>query len=283
MKKIRENSILLPYLVVPFHPKTILPLWAYFKTVVKDFFALQFLNKFHFLHIPVVHVDHKLDSAIPFVPKKVGIYLNFVNYWIRPLSMVIKKFGLKKAGPIMADWFRNIRRCYSEASRMYKFRMSTMTRPKCNSMFYFRVIHFFDPHLLCVPSLHIAVVILTFSFYRNLFESEDFSAEERHEWFNELYDDAVAIAESVMYIKQHSVNCVPAAMYMMSCLYPDWFSPIDAVEFINRLFEKSTDIDSEDKDDIIKHILFVYETFLLEGMQCNDWREPVQRWILAYN
>lgn len=284
MKKIRNYSKIKAYIVTLFHPKTIIPLWSYVFTVLKDFFALQFLNKWKITHIPVVNVDHPLDDKIPFVAEKVDVYLDFVNCWIRPLSLLIDMMGVKKAAPYIAKWFRAIRKCYFEAGKMYKFCMSTMKRPPCNDMFYFKLIHTFDPHLLCVPSLHIAVIILTFSFYKDLFENERefFTDEEIHAYNSELYADAVAIAESVLYVKQHSVNCVPAAMYMMTQLFPELFNPIDAVELINRLFETAADVAEEDKDNIVKHIEFVYERFLLEGQQTEDWKDPVKRWIVNY-
>ena len=57
---------------------------GYLGTVLEDFFWLQFAVKWGFKKLPVVDVDHPLDDEVPFAPDKVGAYLDFVAYWIRP-------------------------------------------------------------------------------------------------------------------------------------------------------------------------------------------------------
>ena len=274
-------SVLRSYANLLFRPRSIPATFAYLRSVVCNFFVLQFLVKWGIKKIPVVRVDHPLDQTIPFLPHKVGIYMHFINFWIEPLSMLICRYGAHKAMPFCAEWLRAITRAYDEAARMYRFRMSTMTRPAYHKGQFF-TIHLLDPHLLCVPSLHIAIVVLCFSFYRHFFEREQFSEAEKQQWNAELYAGAVAIAESVLYVKQHSVNCVPAALYMMSRLFPDLFTPIDAVAFIDALFQQPEGMSGEQARTVREHILDMYERFLLEGALDDDWRAPVQRWIVAY-
>jgi hypothetical protein len=106
--------------------------------------------------------------------------------------------------------------------------------------------------------------------------------EELTFYTSELYDGAVEITETVLYVKQHSVNCIPAALYMCLFVLQDQFSIPDSVRFIDSLFVDSTDIKPEDIKAIQGHILFLFEQLLLEGSIEDDWTEPVKRWILNY-
>ncbi|MBO7638949.1 MAG: hypothetical protein J6S91_08235, partial [Treponema sp.] len=93
---------------------------------------------------------------------------------------------------------------------------------------------------------------------------------------------AVEIGETVLYIKQHSVNCIPAALYMITRIVPELFTPDNAIEFISALFKNKTDISENDRKKIQAHILFTYERFLLEGAIEEDWRDPIIRWMKGY-
>jgi hypothetical protein len=270
------------YATIPFWPRTIPVLYPFLKTVITDFFLLQFLEKWHILHIPIIHVDNPLDDKVPFTPHRVSIYLDFINFWIRPLEMLIDRFGVRRALVYIREWLILITKAYREAARMYRFRMSTTNRPDYREMREFRQIHRADPHYLCVPSLHIAIVILCYTFHRDLFKRAQFSPAEADQWNKELYDGALDIAETVLYVKQHSVNCIPAALYMMTRLTPSLFTPDDATQFISDLFRNATDVAPADRDAIITYISFMYERMLLEGCHDEDWRAPIQRWIINY-
>ena len=281
-RDLRSFSVLPSYLSLPFSIVTAPSVYPLFGVIIKDFFALQFLEKWRILKIPVVHVDHPLDKKVPFTPERVGIYFDFINIWIRPLSMLLARFGRKRGLPLCREWIERLRRTYKEAARFYRFSLSTTDRPKYLKSPAFLKIHLLDPHFCCVPSLHIAIVVLCFAFYRDLFEREGFTAEEKEKWNAELYENAVAIAETVLYVKQHSVNCIPAALYMMTRIHGDIISTDDCINFINSLFQNQTDIPESDKREINKHIQYMYERFYLEGLHYEDWREPVQRWISSY-
>lgn len=68
-------------------------------------FLLQFSVKLGFRKIPITHVDHHLDDSVPFDPTKVHVYLDFVNFWIRPMSFMLKRFGVKKRYPTVPPIF----------------------------------------------------------------------------------------------------------------------------------------------------------------------------------
>jgi hypothetical protein len=273
-----------PYVATLTHLTTLAAFLRYMGTVLKDFFFLQFSVKWGWRRIPVVSVDHPLDSLVPFRPELAALYMDFINFWIRALSMCLTTLGTKRALPHVARFFRLLTVAYKEASRMYHFCMSTTLRPPCDDLL-IRRIRGVDPHLLCVPSLHVAIVILTFAFYRDLFRREAtvFQAIgvpprdlERYE--RELRLGAISIIETVLYVKQHSVNCIPAALYMLCYVFPDLVTISDAIRVTNSLFADAT----QDPSEITAHINFQFERLLLEGYYSDDWTDPVKRWILTY-
>ncbi|WP_147612945.1 hypothetical protein [Treponema pectinovorum] len=251
-------------------------------TVFINYLALQFLEKWGFYNIPVVKVDHPLDKKIPFTPSKVYAYMDFVPLFLRPVSMLLQRYGIKKAAPIANGWFSSTAKLYKEAGRMYKHTLSTTDRPIYKENSHFRTIHRLDPHFLCVPSLHIALIALTTVFFKKEFKQIGLSDAESFQKNTEIYNEAIEIAEAVLYIKQHSVNCIPSALYMTTKLFPELFSPNDATNFINDMFLTAQTISPKDCMAIKEHISFMYERFLLEGIGANDWREPVIRWIENY-
>ncbi len=281
-KKIKNLGILLPYLTVPFRWKSLKALCKYLIIVIRDFFFLQFSVKFGWKKIEVINVDHYLDKTIPFRPDKSDIYLDFIHFWIRPFTFILKRFGVKRAIPHCAEFLLAIANAYKEASRVYRFKMTTTTRPPPGKNKNLKVIHMLDPHFLCVPSLHIAVVILTWNFFNNVFQKEGMDNEEIQLYTDELRQGALEIAETVLYLKQHSVNCVPAALYMMLFIQPEIFTIQKGVDFINDLFMEADDIKPEEKETVISHINYMFERLLLEGCNEDDWAIPVQKWIIDY-
>lgn len=200
--------------------------------------------------------------------------------------MIIKKLGAKKALPIVVDFLNTIALTYKSASRVYKMCMTTTARPKYYKNFHFRLIHFWDPHYLCVPSLHIGVVSLVWSYYKNLFNSDkildsEISVTEKKDFLDELYDGAIEIAETVLYIKQHSVNCIPAALYMMTFLLKPYFTAEDGIHFLRDLFVK-TDIPVSDQNELKDYMYFIFERFLLVGITDDNWISPIRAWLKEY-
>lgn len=64
---------------------------------------------------------------IPFRPDAGDTYLDFINFWIRPLNFtILRTDGLEFASCLLMD---AIGTAYSEAARVYKVCMSTTPRP----------------------------------------------------------------------------------------------------------------------------------------------------------
>ena len=284
-KPIKELSVAKAFLVLPFRWSSLKSLCGYLYTVVTKFFWLQFSVKLGLRKIPVLPVDNALDKKVPFNPLKVPIYLDFIHFWVRPMVFIINKYGTKTAVPYCAKFFAIIDKSYQEAARIYSFRMSTTDRPMCkvdkSVQRHFNTIRTVDPHYLCVPSLHIAIVVLAYTFFRQTFKELEMDNKEQDFYNAELYRGALDIAETVLYVKQHSVNCIPAALFMMTNLIPEYFKAEDARIFINDLFKDCTDIQPEDKINIHNHIKNMYENLLQEKGD-KDWTEPVKNWIVNY-
>ena len=282
LRLIDSYGTFLPYLIIPFRLKSAKVLFRFLRTVVRDFFWLQFSVKWRFKTIPVLDVSHPLDKLIPFTPDKVKIYLNFTNFWIRPMTLLFRRFGVKKALPYCIEYLSLIETAYANAAKVYRFCMTTTKRPDYKTNAAFKMIHAFDPHFLCVPSLHVAIVILSSVYYADVFKNDDFTEEERKTYTAELREGARRIIESVLYVKQHSVNCIPAAMYMMLYVLKNRFTISTGIDIINSLFADDETLSDSDKKKISAHIHFMFERLLLEGANENDWTVPVKRWLKSY-
>ncbi|MGI5106996.1 hypothetical protein H0R94_08205 [Treponema socranskii] len=282
IRSIDSYDAFLPYLIIPFRIKSAKVLFRFLRTVVRDFFWLQFSVKWRFKTIPVLDVSHPLDESIPFTPDKVKIYLNFTNFWIRPMTFLFRRLGVKKALPYCIEYLSLIETAYANAAKVYRFCMTTTKRPDYKADTAFKMIHALDPHLLCVPSLHVAIVILASVYYAEVFKNGDFTEEERKAYTEELKEGARRIIESVLYVKQHSVNCIPAAMYMMLYVLKDRFTISTGIDIIDSLFIDDETLSDCDKKKISAHIHFMFERLLLEGANENDWTIPVKRWLKSY-
>lgn len=256
-------------------PTTASAVICFVATVLKDFFALQFAVRLGLRKVPVIDVDHPLDEQIPFRPERIGSYLDFIAFWIRPMGYIRRRFGARAFARYAVEYLRLIERCYREAADVYRAGMTTTRRPR----YYkgrFLAIHLFDPHLLCVPSLHVMIVVLTWTFFRRVFAELGAGASETQALGAELFAGAVDITESVLFIKQHSVNCLPAALYAMTRITPADVTPDDVATFIAQLFEGAPlDATPEIRD----HISTVYERLLRDGAADANWQATVQRFI----
>lgn len=250
-------------------------------TVLKDFFALQFSVRLGLRKIPIVDVDHPLDDEVPFAPDKIGPYLDFIHFWIRPLGYIGRRFGGRAQDRYTAEYLALIHRCYREAAVVYRDRMSTTRRPR-HLKGRFLLIHLFDPHYLCVPSLHVMIVVLTHSFYRRAFAELNLPLDEAAALDAELFQDTTAITETVLYIKQHSVNCIPAALYAMSRISPNEVTAAEVHSFIDGLFVDAPELAAGAGERIREFIHERFDELVADGAGDDDWVPAVQRFLAQY-
>jgi hypothetical protein len=242
------------------------------------FFYLQFRAAFLPGRIPVTPVDHPLDGEIPFNPRWVGVYLDFVSSWVRMIGFLLGRFGRKAAVPVL-DFVETMGRLYVLAAEVYRKNLSTTSRPRYYRRPRFMLIHAADPHLMCIPSLHVMIVIRTYTKFRAILKEMGEEAGLARQ-VEEVRQSALDITEAILYVKQHSVNCIPAAMYVMTCFDPRLFGAEEAEDFVSALFTRPL---SPQKSAAIRaYIILRYRQFLAEGGG-KDWREPLLKFLAEYS
>jgi hypothetical protein len=273
-----------------------------FKKTVPSIFFNFFFRQFRAAvlpgRVPVSSAGHPLDEKIPFVPAWVTIYLDFVFLWIRTLSFFLRRYKRAAYIPIR-EFIYSMGKLYAFAAEVYKKNFSTTKRPFYIARPRFFLIHLVDPHLMCVPSLHIMVVIHTYTMFAAIAKTLG-EGDKLREQLAEVKQGALAISRAVLFVKQHSVNCIPAALYAMTCFTPDLFPPEEACAFAHMLFDPApsvsetphncrvhpsaapgTMLPDADKSIIISHILALYRRFLLERESAKSWEEPLLNFLRA--
>jgi len=266
----------------------------YYVSLFFDFFMFQQRSVFLPGRIPVTNVDHPLDKKIPFTPSWIKIYIDFAKYWIRLLSFIIRRYGRKAYAPAR-DFIYGMGELYAFASQVYRKNLSTTSRPFYIKRPLFMVIHMVDPHLMCIPSLHVMVVIYTYTTFAKIAKS--FGDEERlKEQVLEMKYGALAIVEAILFVKQHSINCIAAALYAMNSYSNELFPPEEAEKFLNLLFSPipdfgvhiknihpsyapKTKIPQEVKTEIKEYILNLFKRFLSERNSSKSWIEPLLNFL----
>jgi hypothetical protein len=245
------------------------------KKIFYYFFFLQFKAAILPGRIPVTPVDHPLDREIPFNPRWVGVYLDFVSSWVRMIGFLLARFGRKAEIPVL-DFIETMGRLYILASEVYQKNLSTTNRPRYYRLPRFVLIHAADPHLMCVPSLHVMVVIRTYTKFRAILKEigEDAGTVSQVEEVRAL---ALDITEAILYVKQHSVNCIPAAMYTMTRFDSGLFGAEEAEDFVSALFTRPGS--PGESAAIRDYIILRYRHFLAEGQTASDWKEPLLRFL----
>ena len=258
--------------------------------IARKFFLFQY-RAVLFPRLPVSSVDHPLDAAVPFNPGFIRVYLDFTGFWIR-IAGFLCRYG--KAGRAMAgEFIGSITDLYLFALEVYSKNLSTTARPRYRGSLLFRIVHALDPHLMCVPSLHVMLMIHSYTAFRRCL-SRLGEEEAQRPLDDAIFRGAVVITEAILYVKQHSVNCVAATLYAMSRFDPSLFGDAEAETFVNSLFAAggAEDVPAEYapyyKGPLIQppeipalreYILTLYRTFA--GQRDPRWAEPLLEFLKA--
>jgi hypothetical protein len=250
-------------------------------SIVRNFFFLQYKAVLFPGRVPVTSVDHPLDAKVPFIPRWVDIYLDFVSFWIRILGFLLDRYGRRALAPVK-EFLDSMNRLYRFSAEVYAKNMSTTRRPYYIKRPRFFLIHLTDPHLMCIPSLHVMVMILSYTRFRRILSALG-DGESQAERIDEINAGAALITEAILYVKQHSVNCVSAAMYAMSRFDPALFPPSEAEIFVSRLFARPGPLPGLSPPDgrlIRDHIIALYRRFMDDVSGPTDpWEEPLLRFL----
>ena len=270
-------------------------------SIFYNFFFRQYRAAWLPGRVPVSRVDHPLDLKIPFIPSWITIYLDFIAFWVRMLSFLLRIYR-RRAYTAVSEFLTAIGELYRFAAETYQKNFSTTNRPFYIARPRFFLIHLADPHLMCIPSLHVMVVIQTYTRFaailRSLGETESCS-----DHIEEMRRGALTITHAILLVKQHSVNCIAASLYAMTCFDEKLFPPEEAEVFTALLFEELPPIPSSpaghlpknyrvrpeaaprikllaaDAAEIKTHIINLYRRFLAEGKTARDWTEPLLRFL----
>ncbi|MDR2553061.1 MAG: hypothetical protein LBD31_07860 [Treponema sp.] len=216
------------------HPRLALRGFQCVGTILGKFFFFQFRSVLFSGAPPISRADHALDEHIPFNPRFVRIYLDFTAFWIRIAGFLCLRYG-KRGIALAEEFIGSVTALYRAAFRVYRKNLSTTNRPKYKRGFSFRLIHALDPHLMCIPSLHVMIVLHGYSKFRAYAKAMG-EAELLQPLADRIFRGALTIIEAVLYVKQHSVNCVAAAMYALGRFTPPCFTEGDAETFTACLF-----------------------------------------------
>jgi hypothetical protein len=129
---------------------------------------------------------------------------------------------------------------------------------------------------MCIPSLHVMVVIRAYTKFRAIIRALGDEARFARQ-IREINGGALAITEAILFVKQHSVNCVAAAMYAMTCFEEDLFPPGEAERFASRLFSRT--LSPEDAGPLRTHIINLYRQFLSQRFTAKTWEEPLVNFL----
>lgn len=191
------------------------------RTIVYSFFFIQFQTHWHWKKRKVVLVDHPLDEVIPFRPEDVGLYMSFTSLWQKTAGFFRKICG-PSANTVVEDFLRGLGSLYEKAGRIYDRCQSTTTRPGPRLHPAFLKIHLFDPHLHCVPSLHVMVVCYTAEWLERMAAAHGENLGDYGEEVAYVKRQAAEIIDTILTVKQHSVNCVAAGLYFLNALHPQY-------------------------------------------------------------
>lgn len=268
------------------------PGFRLFGTILRYFFFYQFQTAFRFKKRPIVNVDHPLDREIPFCPEDVKKYLSFISLWMKSLSFY-RRTGGKAANRRTVEYITGLTRLYRQAGMVYDKCQSTTGRPGPGARPRFVLIHLFDPHLHCVPSLHVGVVLYNWFMMKGLLgerlakepglaERPDFAREISREVTREIAyarTEALAIIDTILTIKQHSINCVASGLYFLGALFPEDFSRDDGRGVIAGLLEGRKD-EIPRLPEIRGYILELYEDLWTAHHGTEPGLEPDPRKVL---
>jgi len=89
---------------------------------------------------------------------------------------------------------------------------------------------------------------------------------------------ALEITEAILFVKQHSVNCVSAALYAMTRFDPALFPPEEAAAFVQDLF---TTTPLEGREHIREMITTRFWAFVEAGASAPSWEAPLLAFLHA--
>ena len=236
---------------------------------IRFFFLPQFSNTI-FRTRPVISVDHELDNQIPFRKELVGIYLGFIKFWMNIVYWLFTIYGKKAKIERLVEI---LSRLYKDSGKIYLRYHSTTVRPKYVNDLRFSFIHSLDPHLNCVPSLHVTLVMMSWVLAFEIISGmKDTDNSFTKKWLDKQWDVAIRITESILFLKQHSLNCIGVSLFYLTNAFPELFNDDFCQMVINEIFTR------EGKDLEIRSLVRHEIYDLYKKLKNDSEKNPGKNW-----
>ena len=202
---------------------------------IDHFFLPQFQSLLAPWLRPVATLSHPLDAQVPFRPQEVVAYLGYITFWFKTMRFFYDRLG-REALPDICESMDEVLMLYREAGAIYRrCQSTTTTRAPMPRMPYFAVIYLLDPHLHCIPSLHLLLICHNHISAARIIRRRGLSAEEYGPMLEEVVAEAVRITEAVLLVKQHSLLDLAPTLFLLTARFPD-YGPQVVEAFVDRLF-----------------------------------------------
>jgi len=232
-----------------------------FKAAVREFFIPQFQSRLRPGMRPVAVVSHPLDDSLPFNPSLFRRYLGYFTVWMKTLSCLYRLYGKCALGDI-EGMIRDVVLLYDASGRVYRLCQSTTTsRRAALGNPYYLLIALFDPHLHCVPSLHVLTICYNYHQTRKIVKRIDPDHAAGSHLTAETYRLALRITEAMLLVKQHSLLDIAPSLFLLSRLFPD-YGEGEIRRFVSDLFADAPLLAPDTAARVRRVILQSYEQLL---------------------
>lgn len=231
------------------------------KAAVTEFFIPQFVTRLVPGIRPIAELQHPLDSSIPFVPDQIRRYLGYLTVWLKTLQYLHRTFG-NPALPAIERMMRGVTRLYFACGSVYRRCQSTTTSRRTRPFDpWFLTIQLFDPHLHCIPSLHVLTICYNYHQAARASASLGRGDASGSSAAAKTYRSALRITESVLLVKQHSLLDIGPSLFLLSRMFPD-YDDEQIRRFVSDLFADSRLVDVRTAGRLREAILDSYRDML---------------------
>jgi len=267
--RIGRTFVLSPLVDALRSPATTFPAIRIAWSALRYFFYPQFETRLRPRKRPFVFVDHPLDERVPFRPDLVAEYLTFFFLWINSALYLSRNFG-RRGRAAFRDYILRFSRLYEDCGSVSLACQSPTARPPKAANGLFAIIHGVDPHLHCIPSLHVLIVHLNKRLFARhaLALSNGKPDAALRKAIEYVEREATRVTESVLFVKQHSVNCIGVSAFCLRAWYPE-FGDEAALDVADSLFTVEGQ-DLEAADEIRGHIKALYRQLWSEYEKRGD-------------
>ncbi len=250
---------------------------------VHHFFLPQYLSLLWPRHRLVATLAHPLDREIPFRPRAVVTYLGYITFCFKTLRWFYDRIG-QAALPDIRRSMDDVFLLYQEAGAIYRrCQSTTSTRAPLPNHPYFALIYLLDPHLACIPSLHILLICHNDLGAGRILRRHGLRGGEAERLQEAVREEAVRIIEAMLVVKQHSLVDVAPSLFLLTALFPDDYRRGEVADFVSRLF-RSWRIDESIKARMRAVLLSAFDEFVTgwEARGRSGHREQILEFLKGY-